>query len=317
MKKKKYGKLFKAVTALSIVLLFMLFTMSVWSLATDNALKSAYNDIISRENLAIDTRKIDEECSKRKIIDIVTCVNEKILSSIDYKNSERDLRAQEGMEFWAKGMFLLSVASLILTGAGLYYIKKTFNATREAARSSEAHANDAIRTSKQAERAFVSYSNHQTIANNNLNDDAETLLFVTVKNTGRSVASGLHVTLCCRVIEVAKYPQSLVLFNHDWSHSTILCPNAECESPVYPFKNSTIKSIMSGEHYGVAAIKIKYKDNFSGETHLIEQKFRISFLKTSINKNNIYDKTYFQPLGESKIDIYNEEERYRELAGEY
>ena len=69
-----------------------------------------------------------------------------------------DLKAQEGMAFWAKTMFWATVAAVVITFIGILLIKRTLEETKRAAIAAEGMLDEAKETTKAAQAAIEATS---------------------------------------------------------------------------------------------------------------------------------------------------------------
>lgn len=73
-----------------------------------------------------------QSCVNAQPTAVADCVYEKIESSQDQSRAEQDLKAQLGMKFWAAVMAVITIMTLLVTAAGVYFVKRTLEATLQA-----------------------------------------------------------------------------------------------------------------------------------------------------------------------------------------
>jgi len=83
------------------------------------------------------------------------CIAEKQKAQREEQRSQHDLQAQQDMAFWALGMFLSTVLGVGVTLAGVYYVRHTLIATREAVAAANRTADEAKRIGEAQVRAYV------------------------------------------------------------------------------------------------------------------------------------------------------------------
>ncbi len=127
---------------------------------------------------------------------IAKCVEEQIEASRSYKRSERDLSAQESMAYWAFGMLLVSLATMAVTGAGVWLIYDTLLETRKAVGA----AIDATNVTKNAavEQQLIGEAqvrSYLTCLGGHFEfDDTNLFVYPVFKNTGQSPTSKIEIS---------------------------------------------------------------------------------------------------------------------------
>lgn len=107
-----------------------------WSMFYDAGYNSGYHErqaYVEREHHASDTPKqIERKCSAKAGAELRECVAEIVEAERESQRSESDLAAQWKAANWVMWAGVVSGLQLILTLAGLYYVKGTLDATLKA-----------------------------------------------------------------------------------------------------------------------------------------------------------------------------------------
>lgn len=123
----------------------------IWSISAYQAV-DAYRtgQHAAYERKSTDSR-IAESCSDRKGSALVQCVKDIIETSRDSERSEYDLNAQEQMAYWAKLMFWATAIMAMVTVVGVWFVKRTLEATLEAVEDTS-EATEAMREANEIAR---------------------------------------------------------------------------------------------------------------------------------------------------------------------
>lgn len=105
---------------------------------------------------------------------VFDCVYEKVEASQDQARAEQDLDAQQGMKFWAAIMAIFTLATVLITAVGVWFVKRTLDATLEAVEDT-GRATDAMLAGneiaqKSAEKQLRAYLSVKSIT---ISDDRE------------------------------------------------------------------------------------------------------------------------------------------------
>lgn len=79
--------------------------------------------------------KIESRCLPLPDAAQAECIREVVETTNEHDRSERDLVAQTGMAVWAFGMFIVSGLAAIITGLGVWFVKRTLDQTAETNRA--------------------------------------------------------------------------------------------------------------------------------------------------------------------------------------
>lgn len=224
-------------------------------------------------------REISELCASRPESERVHCAIDEMKSREEWDEDRRDLNAQEGMEFWAKWMFMAAFAGTVVAGYSLVLLRRTWvEATRTA---------DIAREIGQAQvRAYLSV---KRVA---IGIDPHCIFRagVVVQNSGQSPARDVHV-----VYEVRYRADSLdgkeamaCKYTHPWPLGEIQSGANSIEQPCVSFNIIPIPKDLFGHtvllqvRIGVFAADVFGKEVFCIEpiVAIVEQTLDIPYIET-------------------------------------
>jgi hypothetical protein len=144
------------------------------------------------------------------IRDLITD-EDKIEAQHRQDTENRDLKAQEGMAWWAELMFYAAAASVILTLAALYAIIRTLHHTRRAADYTQGMLIEAKSTTNAAQetvaitrrvgftqtRPYVGFADMI----GKLSDDGRIVVWAQLRNFGNTPAINVKATLEAQIVE--------------------------------------------------------------------------------------------------------------------
>ena len=187
-----------------------------------------------------------------------------------------DLKAQEGMAFWAKTMFWATVAAVVITFIGILLIKRTLEETKRAAIATEGMLDEAKETTKAAQAAVEVTSKtaerqlrpyiHVSIAHiKNIEDpDKREVVFI-IKNYGQTPA--FH--MICKVgVGVKEWPLMTGIkdFPEDMPYGVAPMPpsrSSEMFVPVPDLSKWEEKELQAGRAAIYCYGEVTYDDGFS------------------------------------------------------
>lgn len=132
--------------------------------------------------------QIRSTCLTGQSEDIAECVAKVIGSTNEQRRAQNDLVAQMEMARWAFYMLVATIVVAIITGAGVYYVWRTLEVTRE--------------TGRDQVRAYVEVSNVKFFWGTP--EGAEPQLKVVLKNHGGTPAKWFQIRQCYSVFEHGK-----------------------------------------------------------------------------------------------------------------
>jgi hypothetical protein len=108
----------------------------------------------------------------------VKCALQEVESRKEWNQNSRDLEAQEGMEFWARWMFVASFLGVGVAIFSLELIRRTLNATWEAAKYTKVASEAAVETAIEAKKATVAASGSNEIAIRAVMDQQRPIIYI-------------------------------------------------------------------------------------------------------------------------------------------
>ncbi len=112
----------------------------------------------AKNHISFAEDRIERTCISLQSAALMQCIKEEIEAASDHSRAERDLNAQEAMALWAQLMTVVTGLSLLVTGAGVYYVRWTLIQTADtniAAVSAATAANEANQIMRQEQRPWV------------------------------------------------------------------------------------------------------------------------------------------------------------------
>ncbi|WP_209347339.1 hypothetical protein [Pontixanthobacter sp. CEM42] len=135
-----------------------------------------------------------ERCKAQQALNLPTCIDEAIRNSLDDRLGQEDLKAQQGMTFWAAIMTLVAAFTAIITALGVWFVKRTLDATLKAVEdTSEATAAmvEANRLTASSQRAWIDIEPEYRIEGR-----PQDRIFISTSshfsNIGRSIATKVY-----------------------------------------------------------------------------------------------------------------------------
>lgn len=134
----------------------------------------------------------------------------------EQQRADADLQAQQDMAFYALLMVVATVATVIITGVGVWFVKRTLDATLQAVKDTGEATQamlEANRIAKDANRAWLTLDLQHGFTNSQT--DGDRLLFfadLTISNIGRMPALGVAVE-AIPIDDVDSYEDPKALFN--------------------------------------------------------------------------------------------------------
>jgi hypothetical protein len=165
---------------LAVMALLLIFFMIGFFSGQENGRSGAaeINAKIHHENAA---DQIQDSCIGLFGVGLRECVQNAIKTSGEYQRAEYDLAAQQEVAGWTKWVFFVSIAGMLFTIIGIYYVRKTFGETRE--------TNKITREIGEAQvRAYLACTKVSYAIG-----DAAVNLSIELKNTGQTPASNIYL----------------------------------------------------------------------------------------------------------------------------
>jgi hypothetical protein len=125
---------------------------SVGSTSTLESIERREADRAARQHSVYADQNISSACGDLTGAELVVCAQEQIERSAEYQNAEYDLSAQEQMASFAKKSLWVSIASIGITGLGIYLVWGTLAEARKATVA----AQDAVQVTREIGEAQVS-----------------------------------------------------------------------------------------------------------------------------------------------------------------
>jgi len=120
----------------ALVITFLFCFSALLFVSVDYAYLKAKQNISEQSQSAADSDKakaeVEKACSDFAGLAWRECALEAIQPAHQQSQDARDLHAQEWMARWAFWMFLASLGTVIITGVGVFYVKRTLDATLSA-----------------------------------------------------------------------------------------------------------------------------------------------------------------------------------------
>ena len=248
----------------------------------------------TQQNAAAYERAAEQEaqrsCVGRKAPAVFECVYEKIESGQQQAHDQEDLRAQQRAASSALVSALISVATLLLSGFGLWYVKGTLDATRDAvekasdgAKAANAAVEQARDSSARTEvigkkqvRAYITISPPSVI----IDFDSKLTTSLFYRNSGQSPARKIGVEYMAVVVSGGQpvfNTQTFCAFPRDVSPSEQDNVMIELKIPA-----SHINSLTSfGSQIYLEGI-IRYQDVFEEAQ---TEPFRYTLFKVILNQS--------------------------------
>ncbi|MDT0576780.1 hypothetical protein RM533_11405 [Croceicoccus sp. F390] len=166
------------------------------------------------------------------------------------QRAETDLQAQQDMAFYALLMFIASLVTIAVTAIGIWYVKRTLDATLAAVKGAEI-ATDAMkeanRIADQAQRPWLTVD-----LNFDFTDEHGSLLFcnITITNIGRSPAYNVSVfnetfgDVMFGRAEDFKEISANMMGNYDEPYSRIILPDSSERMQINP--KAIYHTVMAG-----------------------------------------------------------------------
>ncbi|BAK65342.1 hypothetical protein SLG_06670 [Sphingobium sp. SYK-6] len=95
-------------------------------------IEAGRNQVTAREHYERAKKDALEACAGRQSSALAECVTKAIEAAQEQSESRQDLYAQQDMAKWAFLMLIASVATLALSAVGVWFVKKTLDATLDA-----------------------------------------------------------------------------------------------------------------------------------------------------------------------------------------
>ncbi|MER8440701.1 hypothetical protein NKH36_20960 [Mesorhizobium sp. M1312] len=149
------GRFHTIVTAAFAIILVVLVLKATWDIAALNAEYSREAEQATKEYADRTQESIASTCRDRDVPAFAKCIEEIVKATEEAKTAERDLSAQRSMALWALGMLWATVASIAVTGIGIYFVWRTLDANTDAVAQAKA-ANDIAKQATEAQlRAYL------------------------------------------------------------------------------------------------------------------------------------------------------------------
>lgn len=188
------------------------------------------------------------------------------------ESATRDLRAQEGMAWWAKLMFYATAATVILTAFALWAIVRTLHHTQLAAISTEGMLREAEKTTAasmgmfRSERAWMLFGSTMSRPTGPSQDVVEGILFsIQFRNYGRTPAKNATVgsMVSYSLKDVKEYVDGFWEGTLDPSEGSIVAPQQTLGAQYRRVPIQDIAKMYTGEieHIFVCGVS-KYYDTF-------------------------------------------------------
>lgn len=142
----------------------------------------------ARQHSVYADEHIERACVGLYGSELTVCAQEQVERSREYQNAEYDLAAQESMALYAKWLLWVSIASVGMTGLGVFFVWQTLNASKDATEAAMA----AVAVTREIGQAQVrAYLKCSEVKCKYLGEGTEFDVFsiyVAVKNYGQSPA---------------------------------------------------------------------------------------------------------------------------------
>ncbi|MFD1986981.1 hypothetical protein ACFSOZ_31595 [Mesorhizobium newzealandense] len=149
------GRFHSIVTAAIAVAIVVIALKATWEVAVSNAEYSQEAEQATKEYADRTQESIASTCRDRDIPAFAKCVDEIVKATEEAKTAQRDLAAQRSMALWALGMLWATVASIAVTGIGIYFVWRTLDANTDAVEQARV-ANQIARDANEAQlRAYL------------------------------------------------------------------------------------------------------------------------------------------------------------------
>lgn len=204
---------------------------------------------------------------------------------------DRDLKAQEGMAWWAELMFYSAVATVILTVVALFAIIRTLHHTRRAADYTKDMLTEARRGTSAVNRAWIKVN----ILPGTYNLDEEGAISfnvsVEIQNTGTTPAMKAHTAINAVIdydqakLEVELLASAQATSEYAETASRIVFPN---ETYIRPWCPVIDGSAFRERGYITSAIIgcVSYRTNYDSDVHQTAFVFGVTFEDGDISPRN-------------------------------
>lgn len=146
---------------IGIAAAFILTTLLVftWMLASLDASYSQQAEYAAAQYADRTQARISGTCQDREPNAFAKCVQEIVESTHEAQTSERDLGAQQRMALWALATFCSSVASVLVTIVGIFFVWRTLEANQAAVETANRAIDSERETGEAQVRAYLSLDN--------------------------------------------------------------------------------------------------------------------------------------------------------------
>jgi hypothetical protein len=120
------------VTAIFIAVLVALVVKLTWELSASNVRYSQEAEQANKQYSNETHERIARTCADAMPTALAKCADEIVKSSHEAQIAQHDLAAQRGMHLWAIAMFWVTVASVTVTGFGIWLVWRTLDETSSA-----------------------------------------------------------------------------------------------------------------------------------------------------------------------------------------
>lgn len=197
---------FRFITVGFIIVVSALVVVAVWDLASRHTERRLEADARSHQIAIYAQEQIERSCSRLSGSEALLCVTKAIKSSDNVRRSELSLVAQQEVADWAFWMVVISILTVLVTGAGVYYVALTLVETRRAT-AAAIDAIDVNRESAQSQlRAYVSVERASIVK---FNPDEPVEVRLHIKNTGQTPAFKMNQLV---LLKADSYPSNFEFY---------------------------------------------------------------------------------------------------------
>lgn len=124
------------------------------------------------------------------------CFAEAVAAQDESDYTKYDLKAQQDMAEWTYGMFVLSFATTVLTGIGLFFIYRSLAFARDANEAAFRAVESSERLTKSQGRCYLNLRDPDMVMHSggDLCNESEIRYSITLRNVGQSDAKNFSIT---------------------------------------------------------------------------------------------------------------------------
>lgn len=203
---------------------------------------------------------------------IAKCVLDAEVSFREDERSESDLLAQKAMAFWAEmtlwTTFGVGLLSMILTGIGIWFVKRTLDETAIANATARSAINQAEEMGRTQLRPWLSFNDYNVYPAHNFTTELGTfekaaVVIMSWINTGQSPAVRCSFFNAIRVVpEGAPAP---FFIPPAIDGNGVLGPNRISETSMKPIVGEDFDGVLAGTHDVIFFTQVDYYDSLGGD----------------------------------------------------